>query len=383
MTRVVQIAPEIAPGSGVGGVAHHLESELRRAGVDVERFTLAEAHGSWLPAPGSGVRGKAALALRVVWFSTIGSLLARRFLADRPGAIAICHNDVLAGDIYVNHGILRAAMRARGRYVWRMVRNPLHLFTAARDALRFRGTTHAVVVSLTDGERSLLESTYPGIRPRRVVISNGVDTERFRPATPSERAAERARLGLSAQDTAVLFVGHEHERKGLDVAFAALARCDDSVHLVVVGGTAVMVDLARSKAEAAGIGHRVHLVGQHADPRPFFHAADAFLLPSAYEANALVVLEALASGLPVVATPVGYAPEIIVDGENGYLVARDADEIAARLRRLAQAPGAPWRERARASAERHSWPRIAREYVRLVDEVRAGRAPRAGQEEAA
>lgn len=383
MTRVVQIAPEIAAGSGVGGVAHHLESELRRAGVRVERFTMREARGSWLPAPGSGLLGKAALALRVVWFSTVGSLLARRFLARRPDAVAICHNDVLAGDIYVNHGILRAAMRARGHYVWRMARNPLHLFTTVRDARRFRGRTHSVVVNLTDNERSLLETTYPRVRPRRVVISNGVDTRRFSPATPDQRASSRHDLGLAAQDTVALFVGHEHERKGLDVAFAALARCEESVHLVVVGGSTDMVDLARSKAAAAGIGARVHLVGQHADPRPFFHAADLFLLPSAYEANALVVLEALACGLPVLATPVGYAPEIIVDGENGFLVSRDPDDVAHRLRELTGHGQGAWRARARETAERHSWPRVAHEYLRLVEEIRTHRAPRGPGEVAA
>ena len=65
---------------------------------------------------------------------------------------------------------------------------------------------------------------------------------------------------------------------------------------------------------------------------PFFAAADMFVLPSAYEANALVVLEALACGLPVVATRVGFAPEIIVDGDNGYLVDRDAARDRRRMR---------------------------------------------------
>ena len=46
--RILQIAPEIAPGSGVGGVAHHLEESFERAGVTTERFTLADAHGAWL-----------------------------------------------------------------------------------------------------------------------------------------------------------------------------------------------------------------------------------------------------------------------------------------------------------------------------------------------
>lgn len=373
MTRIVQIAPEIAPGSGVGGVAHHLEVEMRRAGATVERFTMAEARGAWLPAPGSGPVGKLVLAVRVLWFSLVGTALARRYLRHRPDAVAICHNDVLAGDVYVNHGIVRAAMRARGGYAWRMARNPLHLFTAARDTLRYAGRTHAVVVNLTEGERALLQTTYRRLRPATAVISNGVDTERFAPATPAQRASSRAELDLRPEHTVALFVGHEHERKGLDVALAALTRCEDSVHLVVVGGTPEMVDLARSKAEAIGVAARLHLLGPRSDPRPYFHAADVFVLPSAYEANALVVLEALACGVPVLATPVGYAPELVVDGENGYLVDRSPEDLARRLRDIQGSPAEGWRAAARATAERHAWRRIAEEYLHLADEVRRRR----------
>jgi hypothetical protein len=99
MKSIVQIAPEIAAGSGVGGVAWQLERSWQSCGVTTERFTLAEAAGNWLPQPGPGLQGKLALALRVVWFSTVGTVLARRFLAGRPDAASVCHNDVLAGDV--------------------------------------------------------------------------------------------------------------------------------------------------------------------------------------------------------------------------------------------------------------------------------------------
>ena len=79
--RILQIAPEIAPGSGVGGVAHHLEEAFGRAGVATSRFTLADARGAWLPEPGPGVRGRLVLLARVVWFSAVGTVLARRRVA--------------------------------------------------------------------------------------------------------------------------------------------------------------------------------------------------------------------------------------------------------------------------------------------------------------
>ncbi|MFZ0531424.1 MAG: hypothetical protein WAL91_12920, partial [Propionicimonas sp.] len=96
--RVVQIVPEIRSGSGVEAVAFHLEQEWRRLGVDTQRCTLAEVGGGWLPVPGPGLNGKLALAERVIWFSTVGTIRARRILRRQPpGTVSICHNDAVAG----------------------------------------------------------------------------------------------------------------------------------------------------------------------------------------------------------------------------------------------------------------------------------------------
>lgn len=369
--RIVQIAPEIEAGSGVGGVAYHLERAFERAGVTTERLTLAEAHGSWLPAPGAGLRGRVALLARVVWFSVVGTVVARRFLAARPDAVAICHNDVVAGDVYVNHGILRVAMRARGGYAWRMARNPLHLFTALRDAIRYRGRAHRAVVNLTQGEREALRVTYPRLRVPSVVISNGVDVERFVPPSDEVRLAARHALDLPDGAVHVVFVGHEFSRKGLPLLLDAAATVP-RVHVSVVGGSPDMLHDVRTHVDRLGTGDRVRLVGRVDDPRPWLRAADALALPSAYEANALVVLEALACGVPVIATPVGYASDVLEDGTNGWLVERSVHGVTRGLRALV-ALDAPSREAvsgaARATAERHGWDAVARRYLALAREL--------------
>ncbi|MCO7274143.1 glycosyltransferase family 4 protein [Cellulosimicrobium cellulans] len=382
--RILQIAPEIAPGSGVGGVAHHLEEAFERAGVPTARFTLADARGTWLPEPGPGVRGRLVLLARVVWFSTVGTVLARRRVARERRAsrgagdavVSICHNDVLAGDVYVNHGILRVAMRARGGYAWRMARNPLHLFTAARDALRYRGRAHRVVVNLTRSERDALRSTYPRLRARAVVIGNGVDVARFAPPTPAERAAARTAAGVPAGAVHVVFVGHEFDRKGLDLVLAAALDLPD-VHVSVVGGTPDMLADVRARVARLGTAGRVHLAGRVPDPRPWLHAADALALPSAYEANALVVLEALACGVPVVATPVGYAPDVVEDGVTGWLVDRTVEGVRTGLAAVAALDDDERAEvsaRARAAAVRHDWDAVARRYLELAAALATARS---------
>lgn len=374
MTRIVQIAPAIEPGSGVAGVAFNLEREFAAAGATVERFTTAEA-GRRPRRSGrrSTIGSHLESAKNVVWFSTVGTRRARRFLAARPDAVSICHNDVLAGDVYVNHGLLQAAMRARGDFAWRMIRNPVHLFTAVRDRIRYRGRTHRAVVTLTTAEADLLVSTYGRVRAPIHVIPNGVDVARFRPPEPSERAEARTTLGIPDDRTVALFIGHEYERKGLPLVIAGLREAP-GVTLVVVGGGPDMIRRARSQAREAGVDDRVVFAGTHADPVPFLWAADVLALPSAYEANALVVLEALACGLPVVATRVGFAPDLVEDGVNGFLVDRDAASVGARLDELDRGRAGLMRAAARATAEQYSWPEIARRYLELVASLDDSRA---------
>ncbi|ANC32710.1 glycosyltransferase family 4 protein [Isoptericola dokdonensis] len=371
---VVQIAPEIGPGTGVGAVAHHLEQELTALGLRTERFTLADAHGTWLPEPGPGIRGKLALLARVVWFSTVGTVLARRLLARRPDVVGLCHNDVVAGDVYVNHGILQVAMAARGDSLRRLVRNPLHLFVVARDHLRFRSRAHRVVVNLSAVEDAALRATYRRLAPRTTVIGNGVDLERYRPPDEAERARARAALGLAPDDVALVFVGHEHDRKGLPVVLDALPLTDPRTHLVVVGGTADMTAGVRRAARARGVEARVHLLGRQPDPRPALHAADALVLPTAYESYGLVVVEALACGLPVVATATGCVPDLVTDGVDGWVVEPTARSVADAVAALAVADRDTVAKAARAAAETQAWTAVARRYAEQLTTVRQGTA---------
>lgn len=367
--RVVQIVPIVRVGSGVEAVAHHLEAEWRRLGIDTQRFTLRDAGGAWLPEPGQGIAGRLQLAVRVVWFSAVGSVLARRRWKSRDDAtIVICHNDVLFGDVYVNHGILYAAMKARGHSVARMARNPLHLFTWARDALRYAGRRHSVVVNLTQAEDKLLRHTYPRVAPRTVVIGNGVDIDRYQPFK-GDRDELRRSLGLPVDARFGVFVGHEYGRKGLPQSVEALLDLPDDVHLIVVGGTEDMIADATRHVVALGLAGRVHFVGRQSDPRPWMRAADVFVFPSLYESYGLVVLEALAMGLPVVATATGAVPELVTDGVTGRIVTPTPDSIAEGISAILSDDPVAMGASARRTAEEHSWAAVARRYLQLFETI--------------
>jgi UDP-glucose:(heptosyl)LPS alpha-1,3-glucosyltransferase len=371
--RIVQIVPFIGPGSGVAGVAWNLDRELRKLGVTVENLTYPMTVAG---RSGIRVRGwrtaRIAQVQRILSFSTNGTRFADRYLADRPDAVSICHNDVMTGDIYVNHGVLYAAMKARGNSWLRYLRDPTHIYTHLRDRRRYRGTFHSVVVALTDAEAETLRATYGTVRPRIEVISNGVDLQKFRPPTAEERAAARSRFNLGDEDRVALFIGHEFDRKGLPVTIAALAQAP-TVLLLVVGGNERLLHDARALAERHGVGERVLFAGEQGDISAFLAASDMFVMPSVYESSGLVYLEALASGLPVIATAVGVAAETVRDGHNGYLVPRDASTIADRLESIAAAEPGAWRANARESVLRYSWESVARRYLALAERVAAER----------
>jgi glycosyltransferase involved in cell wall biosynthesis len=377
MTRIVQIVPYMGPGTGVAGVAFHLDQQLRALGAEVERFTFLDAHRRrgtrrW-------PRGRIFARIRggwdMVWFSTIGTRRAREFLADRPDAITITHNNVLVGDVYVNHGLLLASMRARGRSAWGIYRNPVHVFIYLRDRIRYRGRTHRAVVCLSEADAADLRATYGPVRPKIEVISNGVDLELFRPPTPDERVAARAELKLGSEERVAVFVGHEFSRKGLSFAIQGLPHAP-SVLLLVIGGNDDIIAEAHAEAKELGVGDRVLFLGPRRPPVPFLHASDFFVLPSAYEANALVVLEALAAGLPAIVTPVGFAPEVVVDGVNGFLVERDGRAVGERMEQLANLDDAElalWSRRARESVGSYGWRGIAQRYLDLAEELQSER----------
>ncbi len=151
------------------------------------------------------------------------------------------------------------------------------------------------------------------------MIRNGVDTRRFRPDGTARREI-RDELDLTQNVALALFVGSEWSRKGVDIAVEALVDAP-SWHLAVVGrGDA---DALRRRAELLDVEARLHVVGESTKPEQYYAAADAFVLPSAYETFSLAAFEAAASGLPVVATRVGAIDEIVTAG-GGLFVERNA-----------------------------------------------------------
>ena len=212
-------------------------------------------------------------------------------------------------------------------------------------------------------------------------MPNGVDTEAFAPGPPT--AGTRERLGLPGGAVAAAFVAtldRAHHFKRLDLAMEAVARADERVHLVVAGG-GELLDGYRSMARAIGVANRVHFLGPvpHSELPDVLRACDLILLATEPpESFGIVLIEAMACGLPAVATEYPGVRAVVDEGENGLLVAPgDGKAVAAALTSMVELGADRRRElglTGRAKCERSwSWPRLADRMDEVYAEAIAAR----------
>ena len=200
-----------------------------------------------------------------------------------------------------------------------------------------------------------------------VVMPNGVDAEQFSPGPDTSHLRER--LGIPPDSPVAAFVAtldRAHHFKRVDVAIDALGELGDrTVHMVVAGG-GELVDEFRARAASRGVAERVHFLGAvpHPELPGVLRACDLFLLTTEPpESFGIVLIEAMACALPVIATDYPGVRAVVIDGETG-LLARQGDprDVARRLSELL-GMGADGRSAmgaaGRARAEREwNWPRL-------------------------
>jgi len=190
------------------------------------------------------------------------------------------------------------------------------------------------VLSSTERDRAQLIHGYDSASEKVVVVPCGVNLNRFRPL---DKTAVRRQLGLDLNAPVVIYVGRFDPVKGIDRLMEALPHLSHipDLQLMIVGGdgndTAEHRRL-QTKARTLNIERRVRFAGRidQEDLPPIYNAADLLVLPSHYESFGLVILEALACGTPVVATPVGAAIDVLQPGRNGLVVENGHPQALAR-----------------------------------------------------
>jgi glycosyltransferase involved in cell wall biosynthesis len=286
-------------------------------------------------------------------------------LADRLGlpALWIVHESYDLGGFWATYGD------------W------LHPYVRERGTAAFRRA--AAVIFEVDATRHLLEGdTEPG---RCMTIPYGIDVGALdRWADEWSRGRARELIGAAAQDVVVMCVGTIEPRKAqaqLVEAFARVERRHPRARLIMVGGRGDGLERAPQLGVAAhGLELKVGIEPVHPDVRPYYRAADMLVCASDVESLPRSVLEAMALGVPVVATKVFGLPEVVREGETGWLCeARDTADLADALDRALSCPvdartrmGAAARDLVHAE---HEVDACAARYLDVLRAVAAGGPP--------
>jgi starch synthase len=240
------------------------------------------------------------------------------------------------------------------------------------------------VIAVSRGVREDVLKCYPAVNPDRVqVIHNGIDPEIYRPQPSTETLT---RFGIDPNRPFALFNGRITRQKGLPLLLTAALKLDPQYQLVIVASSPDTPEIAeevsalagRVSAERGNLTWIDHFISRE-DLIHLHSHATVFVCPSIYEPFGLVILEAMACETPVVASRVGGIPEIVVEGETGYLVdfnPADLDgftsALAARIEQLLgdTTLAAKMGKAGRVRVVRHfGWPAIAAQTLELYDRV--------------
>lgn len=268
-----------------------------------------------------------------------------------------------------------------GRGPWGKAVKWLNILTSLRlmsywwlEGARLRSGPRRRVVASSETVKAEILAAYPHAAGMLCVIPPGVHV----PAVSRDeavRSARRLALKLPTGVPLALFVGNDYTKKGLPALLQALPALP-ALHLAVVGQGQQAA--FRQRAQALGVQDRVHFLGSLPDMAPAYDAADLLVHPTTEDTYAMVVLEALAHGLPVVVSAQAYCgiSADLTDGHNALLLEnpRDAMQLAAAVQRVLSDPetARSLGQAGRQFAAERGWERRAEQQETLYREVTSG-----------
>jgi glycosyltransferase involved in cell wall biosynthesis len=300
----------------------NLQSKLQHEGIPCATVPILHARFTWRPSE---------LFRYLSSFARV--ILATRKEIERSDPDFVHANTVRAGI-----AATLSTLGTRRIIVWHVHDDlPPHPLSKVIRLLAYSSKrTEIVAVSKATAKSFCGAFSFKG---RMHVISNGTDLNQF----PLKRLGEsplKSELGISEQSFLVCAVGQICARKGLRALLEAFSQIYDdapSIHLAIVGKPVFSHeeqyrDELVETAEAAGISDRVHFTGERQDISSILRSADLLVLNSLEEPFGLVLVEAMSSGTPVLATRVGGIPEIVTDSKSGWLIERnDTAGLASKL----------------------------------------------------
>lgn len=308
--------------TGVAGTENHLLTllpGLKAHGLDVSLLILTnpgqpmDAYAARMSA--LGVPTEQATIRRDIDFG----LMRRLTGLIREGGFDAVHTHLIHADL---HGII-AAGRANVKHIFTTGHNddPFRRRLPIRLLQRYIWSRVTRGIAISDAIREYMITVEGASAQKAVTIHYGLDAARIQ-VGDGARTIIRNELGLPPQSVVFGSVCRLIPQKGLSDglrAFWQVSRQLPKSNYVIVGDGPLREQL-QAEADGYGIGHRVHFLGWRDDAQSLMTAFDVLLVPSRWEGFGLVLLEAMAVKLPIIATRISALPEIVVEGETGYLV---------------------------------------------------------------
>jgi len=318
--------------------------------------------------------------LKPRWINQLWYAIAT-WLATRQGFDVVhSHENTWHGQVQTVHVLPVKYNLFHGRTGWRLVMRWMKVLTSPRllaylwlEHVRFSGRHSRCIVVTSSVLMTQLANTYPVTARALRVLAPGVAIVGDR-ATPALQLAARQRLGLPEAGYGILFVGNDYRKKGLETLFRALRQLPNNTWLAVVGNASQIPEF-RAQAKAADIEGKVTFLGALNDVHDAYVASDCLAHPTLEDTFAMVVLEAMAHGLPVVVSDERHCgiSALLTNGVNALILddPKDTKKLLRALDQLRQDDLLRHRlgEAAVAFARLHQWPAIARQQEEIYFSV--------------
>ncbi|HET9576415.1 MAG TPA: glycosyltransferase family 4 protein [Usitatibacter sp.] len=356
-----------------GGAERFVQSAIRALRARGASLTIVTRH--WPDNDGSAIVLDP-FHVGSLWRDRAFARAVCRELARRAFDLVQSHERIPCCDVYrAGDGVHAQWLQERERAQtpwqrWATRASPHHRYLLAAERALFTGPRLRAVICNSDMVRAEIAERFGTPADKLVLIRNAVDAEAYHPRLRAETgAAVRQQLGIPASARVVLHVGSGFERKGVRVFLEAVAAAPGKPWGVVVGRDKRAARYA-AHARRLRIADRVRFVGAASDVRPYYAAADVFLLASLYDPQPNAALEAMACALPVVTTPKCGAAELLREGESGFVRdALDVPGMAAAIEAIDAASGRAMGEQAREAVAPYTPRRMADEYLALYERL--------------
>ncbi len=335
--RLAVVRQRYTPFGGAERFLENALSSLAEHGVAVTLFTR-----EWKGAATKGIEPWIVDPFHVggLWRDASFARAVCAALARFPADLVQSHERLVCCDVFrAGDGVHATWLEARARHLSPLRRfgvkiDPHHRFRLAMERRLFESARLRAVICNSQMVKDDIARRFGVATARLHVIYNAVATDVFTPALRMHRRRVRAQHHVPAHATLFLHVGSGFERKGVATAIDALSHIEAPSHLLVVGDDKHLARYA-AQARARGVSQRVSFTGPQADPRPFFGAADAFVLPTLYDPCPNAALEAMACALPIVTSTSSGAAELALGHEAGLVCeAGDVRALAGHMRAL-------------------------------------------------